>query len=69
MQLIQTAIGKFDVLVVPGIGWQGEASVTEISKSLSEFMQERTEAAVKIVDCIPRESSGKVRFCKSLLAC
>lgn len=69
MQLVQTAIRRFDVLVVPGPNWQGEVTVNDISASLIELMQENTEANVKIVDCIPREASGKVRYCKSLLKC
>lgn len=69
MQLIQTAIQKFEILVVPGVSWQGAITVTELRGSLNEFMQESTEAEVKIVDCIPRESSGKVKFCKNMLKC
>jgi phenylacetate-CoA ligase len=67
MQFVQKAIGRFDVSVVPGENWQGEASAKEVVSKLSDFMQEPTEALVSVVKSIPREPSGKVRFCKSLL--
>ncbi len=67
MQIIQRAVGQFEVLVIPGMSWHGERSKQEIARKVGEFMQESTETIVSVVDSIPREPSGKVRFCKCLI--
>jgi phenylacetate-CoA ligase len=67
MQLTQTAVGEFEVLIVPAENWRGSASEQRITEQICEFMQEHTQATFSLVDSIPREPSGKVRFCKSML--
>ncbi len=66
LQFIQTAIGEFHVLVVPGANWCQATSPGAITKRLEEFMDESLRVTVELVKEIPREKSGKVRFCIGL---
>ncbi len=67
MQIIQLAVGKFEIRIVPGPEWDREHSSRKISEQLSAYMLEPTESTVVLVDAIPREASGKLRVCKNLV--
>lgn len=67
MQIIQHDIKDFEILVVPTKDYSS-ATVTWLQQKLNEFMQEPTGLRVTTVEQIPREKSGKVRFCKNLMA-
>jgi phenylacetate-CoA ligase len=66
MQIVQHDINRFELLIVPTKEY---ASSTEewLQQKLDEFMLEHTEMKVTFVEQIPREKSGKVRFCKNLI--
>lgn len=66
MQIIQHGINDFEILVVPA---EEYTPITEawLQQKLNEFMLETTVMRLSIVDQIPREKSGKVRFCKNIM--
>ncbi len=63
-QFIQRNLRDFEVLIVPGPDWSQHAAQS-LHRALEEFLQESIEVEFRLVDEIPREPSGKVRFCKS----
>ncbi len=65
-QFIQRNFSDFEVLIVPGPDWSQRAEQS-LHRALEEFLQEPIEVEFRLVDEIPREPSGKVRFCKSLV--
>lgn len=66
LQFVQTAIGQFRVLVVPGERWCQATSAGSITSRLEQFMGEPLRVTIEIVTDIPRERSGKLRFCIGL---
>lgn len=66
MQIIQHGINNFEILIVPAEEFTSTTKVW-LQQKLDEFMLEPTGMRVTVVDQIPREKSGKVRFCKNLM--
>jgi phenylacetate-CoA ligase len=64
MQVIQKAIRVFEIRIVPGAQYSDSAT-TAVKRYLDELMGEDNQVQVSLVDAIPREASGKVRFCKN----
>ena len=64
----QVSVGAFEVCVVPGPDWEMVASKTLIKKAISDQLQESVSVTFSIVDTIPREPSGKIRFCRNMLS-
>jgi phenylacetate-CoA ligase len=67
LQLIQHDIGFFEALIVPGRCFEESSSVKELSRRLSEIMEEEVRLEARLVEKIPRERSGKTRFCRNLM--
>ncbi|MBV5330674.1 MAG: phenylacetate--CoA ligase family protein [Chlorobium sp.] len=66
MQIIQHDIGKFEIVVVPGVDYSVETEKW-LKVRLDEFMLEDNIIKITLVTEIPRETSGKIRVCKNLL--
>ncbi len=66
MQIIQHDIGKFEILVVVTNEYGADTKVW-LQQKLDEFMLEPTKLKVTIVDEIPCEKNGKLRFCKNIM--
>ena len=66
MQIVQLAVGRFQLLVVPGERYSSDTA-DRLSKDLKSFIQEELDVEIKMVDAIPLEKSGKRRFCKNLV--
>ena len=64
LQIVQKAIGRFELRVVRGPEFAASA-IDDLTTRLDAFMGEPNDVTVVMVDHIPRESSGKVRFCKN----
>jgi len=66
MQILQHDIAVFQLLIVRGDNFTG---ITEqwLKDKLDEFMLEKNITTITYVTEIPREKSGKVRFCKNMI--
>lgn len=60
-KLIQYAVNQFEVLVVPGVEWS-EQSAERVVDGLKARLGERARVALRRVDAIPPEASGKYRY-------
>lgn len=66
LQIVQKAIRRFEMRIVPGQHFT-DAAVADLHARLDAFMGESNDVTVTVVEHIPREPSGKVRFCKNEL--
>ena len=67
LQIIQQGYDNFLVKIVPGDNYQAGQSQQRILKDLNEFLGHEVNLSVQVVQTIPREKSGKLRFCKNLM--
>ena len=61
MQIVQEAIGKFSLKVVPGDGY-GAASEEALATEIRSVFGAETQVRIETVTRIPQEPSGKYRF-------
>jgi phenylacetate-CoA ligase len=66
MQIIQKGYRQFQAMIKPGPAFSDETR-KRLGTSLDGFMSDRCELEVILVDEIPLEKSGKVRFCKNTM--
>lgn len=62
LQIIQNDPAKFHVKIVPGPKYSSD-SINFLTSVISEFMKSDISLSTEIVESIPAEKSGKVRFC------
>ena len=63
LQIVQTAVGRFTVNVVPGPEFASGFGA-DFAQRLAKYLGDTPEVTVETVDHIAREPSGKLRFCK-----
>lgn len=64
LQIVQKEFDLFELNVVPGKEFQ-EGYLGQLTDDLCQFLHERVSVRFNVVSEIPREPSGKTRFCKS----
>lgn len=67
MQIVQHGIANFEILIVPAEGYS-KSTEYWLQQKLNEFMLEPTGMRITVVEQIPCEKSGKVRFCKNVMS-
>jgi len=63
-QAIQDTLNQFTINIVPSKTWSKKTEGV-ISEALRKYISPTVTAKFNIVDCIPREKSGKMRVVKS----
>lgn len=66
MQVLQHSIKEFELLIVKADNFSYETEQW-LKDRLNEFMQEENLIKITYVNEVPKEKSGKVRFCKNLM--
>ncbi len=66
-KFIQHALRDVEVLVVPGAQWSASAQ-TKITAGLASRLGNDVRIAIRVVDAIPVEASGKYRYVVSHVA-
>ncbi len=64
LQIVQEDYERFTLRLVPGPEY-GPDALAEIQHRIEGYLQEELEFTVEEVESIPREKSGKLRFCVS----
>lgn len=68
MQLLQIAPGEISAKVVPHKECQIDTAQENLQQLIDDALQCKNILSIEVVSEIPKERSGKVRFCKNLMA-
>jgi len=63
IQIVQTDYERFTLHIVKGTEYS-DAAVEDVKKRINNYMHDEMSFEILIVNDIPREKSGKIRFCK-----